>query len=49
MLGYLYGLLGIDIESMIDDIIEESCRYSYEYFDRIKKIKSKKRKRKGKK
>ena len=48
MIGYLWRFLGIDIEEMIDDILEESYRYSYEYFDRIKKIKSKKRKRKGK-
>ena len=47
MIGYLCGFLGTDIEKMIDDILEESYRYSYEYFDRIKKIKSKKRKRKG--
>ena len=47
MIGYLIGFLGIDIGEMIDDILKESNRCSYEYFDRIEKIKSKKRKRKG--
>ena len=43
MFGYLSTFLGIDIDKMIDDILNENCKL----LNKLKKIKLKKRKRKG--
>ena len=45
MFEYLNILLGIDIDKIIDDTIDKECRL----LNKIKKIKLKKRKRKGRK
>ena len=45
MFEYLSIFLGIDIDKTIDDILNENCKL----LNKLKKIKSKKRKRKGKK
>ena len=44
MFEYLSIFLGIDIDEMIDDILNKECKL----LNKIKKIKLKKRKRKGK-
>ena len=43
MFEYLSIFLGIDIDKIIDDVFEEN----YKLYNNLKKIKSKKRKRKG--
>lgn len=49
MIGYVWSFLGgCDIKELIDDIFHESFKLSEDYFNKLKKIKSKKRKRKGK-
>ena len=45
MLEYLIMSLGIDIYEMIDDILNKKCKL----LNKLKKIKLKKRKRKGRK
>ena len=43
MFEYLSIFLGIDIDKIIDDVLEGN----YKLYNNLKKIKSKKRKRKG--
>lgn len=45
MFEYLSIFLGIDIDKIIDDILNKECKL----LNKIKKIKLKKRKRKGRK
>lgn len=45
MIWYLSAFLGIDVDKIIDDILNKECNL----LNKIKKIKLKKRKRKGKK
>ena len=47
MIGYLFHYLDIDIEKLLDEILNNSFNLSDDYFNKLKKIKSKRRKRKG--